>query len=393
MKAVNLVRWCGVAAGVVGVVYIVLVLQSPELFTSGAFVPEPLIDALLLIVLLGQVVGMAGVHVVQRSSGDRLGRISSIIALVGFACLLLLIAAAMTLHNLPVVLTMLLILIGCFAPFVGLVLLGVAILRSQVFPRWVGALFIVGLPAVVVIGIALGSSLFGVIVLGIFWLLVGYALLSSAGVQSQTATKEGWLEEVPRHGKGPWSLSFAGALALHVCTTVIRVGLDYEQTAEKSTEWMADVTYVSHVKLEPAEGKVRWAYIPAEGEPIPFGVHSEVAEHYGVSADEEEPHATTLDSLVAAAGGWLLGTFKGALAARQVSFEEDSLYADTIGEVETENKVLVLKRIKHTLHLSAEEKDRETIERVVEVYEDSCPVARSIKPAIEITSELDLTTK
>ena len=191
MKAVNLVRWCGVAAGVVGVVYIVLVLLSPELFTSGAFVPEPLIDALLLIVLLGQVVGMAGVHVVQRSSGDRLGRTSSIIALVGFACLLLLIAAAMTLHNLPVVLTMLLILIGCFAPFVGLVLLGVAILRSQVFPRWVGALFIVGLPAVVVIGIALGSSLFGVIVLGIFWLLVGYALLSSAGVQSQTATKEG----------------------------------------------------------------------------------------------------------------------------------------------------------------------------------------------------------
>ena len=66
---------------------------------------------------------------------------------------------------------------------------------------------------------------------------------------------------------------------------------------------MADVTYVSHVKLEPAEGKIRWAYIPAEGEPIPFGVHSQVAEHYGVSADEEEPHATTLDYLVAAAGG------------------------------------------------------------------------------------------
>ena len=55
--------------------------------------------------------------------------------------------------------------------------------------------------------------------------------------------------------------------------------------------------------------------------------------------------------------------------------------------------MLVLKRIKQTLHLSAEEKDRETIERVVEVYEEGCPVAASIKPAIEITSELDLTTK
>jgi organic hydroperoxide reductase OsmC/OhrA len=81
------------------------------------------------------------------------------------------------------------------------------------------------------------------------------------------------------------------------------------------------------------------------------------------------------------------------LAARHVSFEKESLYADTVGEVETENKVLVLKRIKQTLHLRAEENDRETIERVLRVYEDSCPVAVSIKPGIEITSELDLTTK
>ena len=76
-----------------------------------------------------------------------------------------------------------------------------------------------------------------------------------------------------------------------------------------------------------------------------------------------------------------------------MSFDEDSLYADVVGEIETENKVLVIKRIKQTLHLTAEERDRESIERVVEVYEDSCPVAASIKPAIDITSELDLTTK
>ncbi len=55
--------------------------------------------------------------------------------------------------------------------------------------------------------------------------------------------------------------------------------------------------------------------------------------------------------------------------------------------------VLVLKRMKQTLHLTGEEWDRESIERVVDVYEDSCPVAASIKPAIEIRSELDLTTK
>ncbi|MBA3390867.1 MAG: hypothetical protein H0U02_16185 [Rubrobacter sp.] len=66
---------------------------------------------------------------------------------------------------------------------------------------------------------------------------------------------------------------------------------------------MANVAYVSRVKVEPVEGKIRRAQLPAEEEPILFGVHSEVAEHYGVSPDDEEPHSSTLDYLVAAAGG------------------------------------------------------------------------------------------
>jgi hypothetical protein len=63
------------------------------------------------------------------------------------------------------------------------------------------------------------------------------------------------------------------------------------------------VAYVSRVELDPVKGKIRQARIPAESEPVLFGVHSEVAGHYGVSPDEEEPHATTLDYVVAAAGG------------------------------------------------------------------------------------------
>ncbi len=55
--------------------------------------------------------------------------------------------------------------------------------------------------------------------------------------------------------------------------------------------------------------------------------------------------------------------------------------------------MLVVKRIKQTLHLTADEEDREAIERVLDVYADSCPVARSIRDSIEITSELDLTTR
>jgi uncharacterized OsmC-like protein len=72
-----------------------------------------------------------------------------------------------------------------------------------------------------------------------------------------------------------------------------------------------------------------------------------------------------------------------------VSFE--NLRADTVGEIEVESKVLVIKRIKQTFHLTADEGERETIERVLGVYADSCPVARSVKGSIEITSELDFT--
>jgi allophanate hydrolase subunit 1 len=51
------------------------------------------------------------------------------------------------------------------------------------------------------------------------------------------------------------------------------------------------------------EGKIRRAYLPISEEPVMFGVHSEVAEHYGVSPEEVVSYDTTLDYVVAAAGG------------------------------------------------------------------------------------------
>lgn len=63
------------------------------------------------------------------------------------------------------------------------------------------------------------------------------------------------------------------------------------------------VTYISRVKIERVKGSLRRAYLPVEAEPIRFGVHSEVAAHYGISPEVSEPHATTLDYVVAAAAG------------------------------------------------------------------------------------------
>ncbi len=66
---------------------------------------------------------------------------------------------------------------------------------------------------------------------------------------------------------------------------------------------MSDAAYTSKVRIEREKGPIRLAYLPAEKEPVVFGVHGAVAEHYKVSPDVAEPHATTLDYVVAAAAG------------------------------------------------------------------------------------------
>ena len=66
---------------------------------------------------------------------------------------------------------------------------------------------------------------------------------------------------------------------------------------------MGEVAYRSEVRIERVKGPVRRAYLPAESEPVIFGVHGAVAQHYKVSPDAFPPHATTLDYIVAATAG------------------------------------------------------------------------------------------
>jgi hypothetical protein len=66
---------------------------------------------------------------------------------------------------------------------------------------------------------------------------------------------------------------------------------------------MAEVVYRSDVRIERVKGPLRRAYLPAESSPVLFGVHGAVAEHYKVPSNVLEPHATTLDYIVAAAAG------------------------------------------------------------------------------------------
>jgi uncharacterized OsmC-like protein len=58
------------------------------------------------------------------------------------------------------------------------------------------------------------------------------------------------------------------------------------------------------------------------------------------------------------------------------------------GELELDGKVLVIKRIHARLELKAAPEHRDAATRVHGFYADACPVYRTLKPAIEITSEL-----
>ena len=57
--------------------------------------------------------------------------------------------------------------------------------------------------------------------------------------------------------------------------------------------------------------------------------------------------------------------------------------------MEADGKVLVIRRIRQTFRLAVPERERETVERVLSVYADSYPVARSLKGSIEISSRIE----
>lgn len=62
---------------------------------------------------------------------------------------------------------------------------------------------------------------------------------------------------------------------------------------------------------------------------------------------------------------------------------------EVVGEVEeAEDHVLIIKRIHVQLHLKAPASARAVAERVHGFYADKCPVYRSLKAAISITTEL-----
>jgi len=86
----------------------------------------------------------------------------------------------------------------------------------------------------------------------------------------------------------------------------------------------------------------------------------------------------------------MVGTFAGALEARQINASNGRLAADVTGEVETEEGVLVIRRIHVVMHLVAPQAARETVERTHAIYAMRCPLYRTLHKTIQLTSSFEL---
>jgi len=86
----------------------------------------------------------------------------------------------------------------------------------------------------------------------------------------------------------------------------------------------------------------------------------------------------------------MMGTFGGALEARQIDASNGKLIAEVTGEVEKDEGVLVIRRIHVAMRLVAPEEVRETVERVHGMYAMRCPLYRTLHNAIQLTSSYTL---
>ena len=139
---------------------------------------------------------------------------------------------------------------------------------------------------------------------------------------------------------------------------------------------MTVVAYTSRVRIERLGGPERLAYLPAEEEPAAFGVHSEVAEHYGRKPRRLSPSRDDAGLCRRGRGRVTAGTFAGALETRHVDVHPDEFDVVAVGEIVLEEKTLVIKRIVVTYRLGGVPDDRrEEVERVHGFHRRFCPVA------------------
>ncbi len=201
MSTSGLVRWSGLAAmlgGVLWVIGAIIHASKPRGCIAEECVFRPMretgvLDGLLMFLsLLLFAVGVVGLVVLVRSVGrfGKVGKTGIIFCAVGAALLVVasLIQGLFFGGDFP--LMPYFVIPGVLALIVGFLLLGVAILRSGVLPRWAAAVLIVGALAMLGFNEQTAWVLMS-IPLGVAWIVVGYLFWSGprAGEASRPASR------------------------------------------------------------------------------------------------------------------------------------------------------------------------------------------------------------
>jgi uncharacterized OsmC-like protein len=161
-------------------------------------------------------------------------------------------------------------------------------------------------------------------------------------------------------------------------------------TTELQRETAERPSYLGSVRIEQVAGPDRLGFLAGDSEPVVYGVHDEIAEHYKFDLARIQPRASTIDHIIGATAGCLGGTLGGALAARKIDADKAHLQIEASGNVFDRQGTLVLESIEVRYTLRAPADQHAAAERAHALHAERCPVARSLKGGIDITTTLEL---
>jgi hypothetical protein len=168
MTRSDLIRWGGLAAMLAGVAFAGFALLGMAAGGPNALLPQ--LSFALAFGLLA--VGFVGFHALQKADYGLIGRVAYYILVVVlsvefFARLVITLSGSESFYWI--------LDIGTVGVLLGFVLYGVATLRARVLPVWCGVLIIICLPVRIAM---FPVDPWGLVVLGVLWLALGYALWS-----------------------------------------------------------------------------------------------------------------------------------------------------------------------------------------------------------------------
>ena len=114
-----------------------------------------------------------------------------------------------------------------------------------------------------------------------------------------------------------------------------------------------------------------------------FGVHSEIAQHYGIDTEVHDSHATTIDYVVASAAGWLTGTFGRALDVRGIQSAPDRLKAEVEGDINDVDGVLLITKILVAYQLKYTDDQYPKVKRAFNAHKEKCPAYMTVRDAVD----------